>query len=68
MGDLKKEAEELELQSEYEKLDEKWQKLQSEVSKRKDGLEKSFNIQTFLEECRTAVIFLKARFYILFRL
>ena len=61
MGDLKKEAEELELESEYEKLDEKWQKLQSEVSKRKDGLEKSFNIQTFLEECRTAVIFLKAR-------
>ena len=61
MGDLKKEADELELQSEYEKLDEKWQKLQSAVSKRKDGLEKSFNIQTFLEECRTAVIFLKAR-------
>jgi len=49
------------LEDEYNDLVQSWEKLNSAVAKRKKALEHSYKVQVYLEECRTAVAFLKTR-------
>ena len=55
------ESKELNLEDEYNDLVQSWEKLNSAVAKRKRALEHSYKVQVYLEECRTAVAFLKTR-------
>ena len=58
---LKTEAEEIQLQDEYETLNSLWGVLNEAIDKRREELNRAHTVQTYLEDCKTALSFLRQK-------
>ena len=61
IGQLKEEAAEIELMDEYNTLDTLWTELNEAMGKRREALNRAHTVQTFLEDCKTALAFLRQK-------